>query len=228
MYARVCFRHPAHAAASSGRVCPAQRLVRASQAEGGTAPSARRALRQSRSTALLSPAGRAAPPGLRLRAASTRPPRTSKKVRLLGLPWSYPCPGGQGWQRGEPSGSTLDGAALSQHPASRLPELIEWRRKSPGKETQWPVGPLSRAEGKGCSPQHGSYRRLGAPRTGPGPWRLSARLGAPGAGAAGHAVGAGGAERVRRCKSEPPPPLPPVSAHGGLSRRSRSSPHATD
>lgn len=33
----------------------------------------------------------------------------------------------------EPSGSTLDGAAFSQHPASRLPELLERRGKSSGR-----------------------------------------------------------------------------------------------
>lgn len=232
VYGRVCFRHPAPSAAANGRVCPAQRLVRASQAKSRTAPGARRARRQPDPAVLLPLAGRAAPPGLHLRAAGTRPPTTAKKkVQLWGLSESYPCRGGRRPQSREPRGSALDGAARFQHPATLLPELLEQRKKSPGEGTQWPAGPLPRAEGKGRSPRRGSYRWLGAPRAGPGPRRLSARLRAPGARAAGHAVGAGGAGRVRPCGSgllPPPLLLPPVSARGGLSRRSRSSPHATD
>lgn len=120
-----------------------------------------------------------------------------------------------------------DGSLPESRSAPLLPELLERRGKSPvAGETP------ERAEGKGRSPQRGSCWRLAAPRAGPGPRRLSARLGTPGARAAVHAVGAGGAERLRRCGSGPPPPplllLPPVSARGGLSRPSRSSPHATD
>lgn len=121
-YERVCFRHSALTAAAYGRVRPAQRLARASQAEDGTAPGARQARRQPEPETLLPPAGRAAPPRLRLHAARTRPPTTAKKkVQLRGLPQSYPCRGGRQRRREEPSGSALEGplAASLRLPASQ-------------------------------------------------------------------------------------------------------------
>lgn len=222
VYERVRFRHSALTATAYGRVPPAQRLARASQAEDCTAPRAHRARRPPESETLFPPAGWAAPRRLRLHAARTRPPTTAKKkVQLRGAP---PFLSLSGWP---PAAQPSRG----QHPSSRLAEVLEQRGRSLGKGTQWPADPLPGSEGWGRSPRRGSSRRLGAPRVGRGPRRLSERLRAPGARAAGHAVGAGGAERVLRCGSGPPPPpllLPPASARGGLSRQSRSSPHATD
>lgn len=136
-------------------------------------------------------AGAAAP----RRPHTPAPPQDLKETSASGAPLSgWPPPAKRG-----ASGSTLDGAAPSQHPAARLPELLEPRGKFPGKGTQRPAGSQPGARGKGRSPRRGSYRRLAAPRAGPGLRRPSARLRAPGARAGGHAVGAGGAEGVLRC-----------------------------
>lgn len=162
--------------------------------------------------------------------APQRPPRRkfSFGVSPSPIPVGVAAARKAGSPAGQPSMGRLDPSIPP--PCSQKFSSGE-RTPPPGRGPSGQRGPLSGAEGKGRSPRHGSYRRLGVPRAGPGPRRLSARLGAPGARAAGHAVGAGGAGRVRRCGSGPPPPpllLPPVSARGGLSRRSRSSPHATD
>lgn len=242
--ARVCacvrvlarvLRHPAAAATAYGRVCPAPRLVRASRAGGCTAPSARGPRRRPRDRSAASPR-RAGP---RLRAAGTRPPTTArKKVQLWGLPQSYACRGGRRRQKinkkcidkgAERLGPGWDGSL----PAPPLPACLERRGKSPGRDARARASPPG-AEGKGRSPPRGSCRRLGAPV------RVRARRGSqrgwgrPGRGPRAMPSGgaAGGAGRGRRCASGPGPPppllLPPASAGGGLSRPSRSSPHATD
>lgn len=133
-----------------------------------------------------------------------------------------------GWPPLSPAAQPAMGRLAPRIPAPRISQA---EREVSGKGTQRPTSPCLGQKKRGRSPPRGSCRRLGAPRAGPGPRQLSARLGAPGARAAGHAVGAGGAERVRRCGSGPLPPpllLPPVSARRGLSSPSRSSPHATD
>lgn len=229
VYEPVRFRHSALTATAYGRVPPAQRLARASQAGDCTAPGAHQARRPPESETLFPPAGWAAPRRLRLHAARTRPPTTAKKkVQLRGAPpllslSGWPPAAERGAQRLSPRGASIP-----------LPASQKFSSRGVGLSGRGPSGrqiPFPGSEGWRRSPRRGSSRRLGAPRVGRGPRRFSERLRAPGARAAGHAVGAGGAERVRRCGSGPPPPpllLPPVSARGGLSRRSRSSPHATD
>lgn len=184
VYERVCFRHSALAATAYGRVRPAQRLARASQAEDCTAPGARQARRQPESETLLPPAGRAAPPRLRLHAARTRPPTTAKKkVQLRGLPHSYPCPGGRQRQTEEPSGSALEGplAAGIPLPASQkfsgrggsLSRRGPSDRRIPSRGRKGGGAHLGAAHPDGSGPhawvggRGGSQRGCGRPERGP-------------------------------------------------------------
>lgn len=112
------------------------------------------------------------------------------------------------------------GTARSQH---LPPTSSGWEREVLGYGSEGPRSASPRAA-EGTLTSTRLILRLGALRVGPEPWQQSAGLGALGARAAGHAVGAGSARRVRRCRfgalSPPPPPplLPPESAREGLSR----------
>ncbi|CAK7316697.1 hypothetical protein VULLAG_LOCUS19926 [Vulpes lagopus] len=226
VYERVCFRHSPRLPPPTGgsrrpSVSPALPRPKAAR------PRARAERGDSRSPEPCFPrrAGRlrghcgSAPPAH----APQRPQR--RKFGFGGSPRAR-LSGGRGLRGAAPGGSALEGplAASIPPPASQSSRA---EGKSLGKATQGPseggrLGALTSAR---------LMPAARGPTRGSGPRRLSARLRAPGARAAGHAVGAGGAERARRCGSGPPPPpllLPPVSARGGLSRRSRSSPHATD
>lgn len=164
--------------------------------------------------------------GLRLHATGTRPPRTSKKVQLQRLPSSIPVWVAAASKGGSPV--TLDGAALSQHPASWLAELLQGRGKSRGKG---PSGQRVPCWGRKERGAHLRARLIVAVR---GPHEVGACGGCQrgwGCPELGLRAMPSGRAAQRECgaESQPQPlPLPPVSAGGGLSRSSRSSPHATD
>lgn len=231
VYARVCSRHSALAATAYGRARPAQRLARASQPGGRTAPGARRARRRPESEALLPPAGRAAPPRLRLRAARTRPPTTAKKkVQLRGLPQSYSCPGGRRRRREEPRpsrGRSLPAARFPPPRTSRVEGEVSREEDAVTGGSPAAVGrvgaltsarliPAARGPARGSGAEAALSEAAGARSAGCEPCRRGGR----------RSESAG----LRAAPPPPPPPLllPPVPACGGLSRRSRSSPHATD
>lgn len=100
-------------------LCPAPRP--ASQAEGGAETARARSSAYPRGQG--GSAGTAAP-----RSRHTPPATAKKKVRLQGLPLSgWPLEAEKRARR-----LSLRGAAGSQHPASRLPELVERGRRGGG------------------------------------------------------------------------------------------------
>lgn len=131
--ARVRLGHPASAASSYGRVCPAGPAPRP-RVPGAAAPSARRARSPRGSTALLTRRAGRLRRDCGSAARHTPLPHPSplrqdlKESSASGAPPSSHCRGGRRRRRrrhsGEPSGAALGEAPLSQHPASRGPELI--------------------------------------------------------------------------------------------------------
>ena len=227
VYARVCFRHPALAAASYGRVCPAQRLVRASQAKGRRhkperTPISRRPpgpqyyfpqqagrlRRDCGSTPLAhAPQGpqrkfgfRASPSPIPVRVATASKGGSPATQPSMGrLSPSIPLPGSQNFSSGE-------GSPMERDPVARG-SPAGGGRKGALTSARLIAAVRGPTRVRACG---GCQRGWGCPERG-----LRAMP-------SGRAV-----LRERGAESEPLS-LPPVSAGGGLSRSSRSSPHATD
>lgn len=232
---RVCASHILHPPSPRcrrlRRVCPARRPPRVPGLEGAHAA-------HGISPAPLRCAPKTPQQGGSFGTAALRrrhtPPndRQKKKVRLREHP-QVPVP----VPREEPRSSALERRPA---PSIALPSTQNFSKRRRGccpaelNPREQPLSGPGKKLGAGGVPAHldaAHPRGSGVPRAAPGARRLSAKLGTAGARAAGHAVGAGGAGRVRRCGSgaRVPPLLPPrVSAGGGLSRPGRSAPHATD
>lgn len=181
VYEPVRFRHSALTATAYGRVPPAQRLARASQAGDCTAPGAHQARRPPESETLFPPAGWAAPRRLRLHAARTRPPTTAKKkVQLRGAPpllslSGWPPAAERGAQRLSPRGASIPLPA-SQKFSSRGGGLSGRRpsgRQIPSRGRKGGGAHLGAAHPGGSGPhacvggRGGSQRGCGRPERGP-------------------------------------------------------------
>lgn len=232
VYSCVCCRHPAPAPAAYGRVRPAQRLARASQAEVGTATGARRARRQSVPTALPPAAGRAVPWGLRLRAAGTRPRTTAKKKSSVSR--APPVLTLSGWppaaKKREPSDSASPrGAARSQHPRFPVPRTSRAEAGEGPREgdpetagpSAWGVGqsaltserliPAARGPTRGSGAAVALSEAGGARRAGCGPCRRGGRRGESAAlRDRAAAAAAPAASSVGSRRTEPPEPELPT------------------